>query len=88
MISENIFMLFFLDTKQHKHYNMNINKIRKLVNNMKEYQVDVYNINTDEIIDTFIAEFQNVAELRKFMDIELHNYTESYLKLYYYFSEL
>lgn len=55
---------------------------------MKEYQVDVYNINTGEIIDTFIGEFQNVDELREFMDIELHNYSESYLKLHYYFTEV
>ena len=54
---------------------------------MKEYQVDVYNKNTGEIIDTFIAGFSSIAELREFMDIELHNYSESYLKLHYYFAE-
>jgi hypothetical protein len=55
---------------------------------VKEYQVDVYNIKTDEIIDTFIAEFESVYELKEFMDIELHNYSESYLKLDYYFAEV
>ena len=54
---------------------------------MKEYQVDVYNVNTAKIIDTFIAEFSSVDELREFMDNELHNYNESYLKLHYHFTE-
>ena len=60
---------------------------RKLVNNMKEYQVDVYNVYTGKIIDTFIGEFQSVDELRDFMDSELHNYNEPYLKLHYHFTE-
>ena len=60
---------------------------RKLVNNMKEYQVDVYNVYTGKIIDTFIGEFQSVDELRDFMDSELHNYNEPYLKLHYHFME-
>ena len=55
---------------------------------MKEYQIDVYNVNTGEKIDTFIAEFESVYELKEFMNIELHNYTESYLKLHYYFAEV
>ena len=54
---------------------------------MKEYQVDVYNVNTGKIIDTFIAEFTSVYELREFMDSELHNYNESYLNLHYHFTE-
>ena len=62
-------------------------EIRKLVNNMKEYQVDVYNVNTGKIIDTFIAEFTSVYELREFMDSELHNYNDSYLELHYHFTE-
>ena len=60
---------------------------RKLVNNMKEYQVDVYNVKTGKIIDTFIAEFTSVYELREFMDSELHNYNDSYLELHYNFTE-
>lgn len=55
---------------------------------MRQYQVDVYNINTGEIIDTFIEGFPSVDELREFMDIELHNYSESYLKLHYNFAEV
>ena len=43
---------------------------------MKEYQVDVYNVYTGKIIDTFIGEFQSVDELRDFIDSELHNYRE------------
>ena len=54
---------------------------------MKEYQVDVYNVNTGKIIDIFIGEFSSVDELRDFMDSELHNYNEPYLKLHYSFSE-
>ena len=54
---------------------------------MKEYKVEVYNINTGKIIDTFIGGFPSIDELRDFMNIELHNYSESYLKLHYYFSE-
>ena len=55
---------------------------------MKEYQVDVYNVNTGKIIDTFIGEFSSVYELREFMDSELHNYNEPYLKLHYHFTEV
>ena len=55
---------------------------------MKEYTITVYNVNTGKIIDTFIAEFQSVDELRDFMDSELHNYNESYLKLHYSFMEV
>ena len=54
---------------------------------MKEYQIDVYNVYTGKIIDTFIGEFQSVDELRDFMDSELHNYNEPYLKLHYHFTE-
>lgn len=54
---------------------------------MKEYKVDVYNINTGEVIDTFIGSFPTVNELKEFMDSEVHNYNESYIKLHYYFAE-
>ena len=54
---------------------------------MKEYRVDVYNVNTGEKIDTFIELFPSVNELREFMDTELHTYDEQYLKLYYDFAE-
>ena len=54
---------------------------------MKEYTINVYNVNTDIIIDTFIGEFTSVDELKEFMDSELHNYNEPYLKLHYSFSE-
>ena len=60
---------------------------RKLVNNMKEYTITVYNVNTGKIIDTFIGEFSSVDELREFMDSEIHNYNEPYLKLHYHFTE-
>lgn len=55
---------------------------------MKEYKIDVYNVNTGEVIDTFIAEFSSVNELKEFMNNEIHNYSESYLKLHYYFEEV
>ena len=44
---------------------------------MKEYTINVYNVNTLETIDTFVAEFENVTELCEFMDTELHNYDEN-----------
>ena len=54
---------------------------------MKEYTITVYDVNTDIVIDIFIGEFSSVDELRDFMDIELHNYNEPYLKLHYHFTE-
>ena len=60
---------------------------RKLVNKMKEYTIIVYDVNTDIVIDMFIAQFTSVDELREFMYSELHNYNEPYLKLHYCFSE-
>ena len=50
---------------------------------MKEYTINVYNVNTLETIDTFVAEFENVTELSEFMDTELHNYNEKYTNLDY-----
>ena len=39
LFSENIYMLFFLDTLSPKQYNINVNKIRKLVNIMMKYTI-------------------------------------------------
>ena len=50
---------------------------------MKEYTINVYNVNTLETIDTFVAEFENVTDLSEFMDTELHNYNEKYTNLDY-----
>ena len=50
---------------------------------MKEYTINVYNVNTLETIDTFVAEFENVTDLCDFMDTELHNYNEKYTNLDY-----
>ena len=50
---------------------------------MKEYTINVYNVNTLETIDTFVAEFENVTELCDFMDTELHNYNDKYTNLDY-----
>ena len=50
---------------------------------MKEYTITVYNVNTLETIDTFVAEFENVTDLSEFMDTELHNYNEKYTNLDY-----
>ena len=30
---------------------------------MKEYTIKVYNVNTLETVDTFVAEFENVTDL-------------------------
>lgn len=53
---------------------------------MKEYQVDVYNINTFETIDTFIAEFTSIYELKDYMNNEIHNYKEPYYNISYFFT--
>ena len=50
---------------------------------MKEYTINIYNVNTLETIDTFVAEFENVTDLCEFMDTELHNYNEKYTNLDY-----
>ena len=50
---------------------------------MKEYTINIYNVNTLETIDTFVAEFENVTDLCEFMDTELHNYNEKYTNLNY-----
>ena len=50
---------------------------------MKEYTISVYNVNTLETIDTFVAEFENVGDLCEFMESELHNYDISYNNLLY-----
>ena len=50
---------------------------------MKEYTINVYNVNTLETVDTFIAEFENVTDLCDFMDTELHNYDDRYTNLDY-----
>ena len=50
---------------------------------MKEYTITVYNVNTGKIIDTFVAEFENVTELCEFMDTELHKYDDKYTNLDY-----
>ena len=46
---------------------------------MKEYTINVYNVNTLETIDTFVAEFENAGDLCDFMDTQLHNYDVKYV---------
>ena len=53
---------------------------------MEEYQIEVYNINTFETIDKFIAEFSSIYELRDYMNEEIHNYKEPYYNLSYIFT--
>ena len=50
---------------------------------MKEYTINVYNVNTLETVDTFVAEFENVGDLCDFMDTQLHNYDVKYTNLNY-----
>ena len=52
---------------------------------MKEFTISVFNVNTLETLDEFIAEFETDNELREFMDNELHNYSENYTNLDYQF---
>lgn len=53
---------------------------------MKEYEIDVYKVNTGEIIDTFTAQFTTVEELHNFMENETHDYDEPYYNLFYDFN--
>ena len=55
---------------------------------MKEYTITVYNVNTLETIDTFVAEFENVGDLCEFMESELHNYEDRYMNLNYRYTTL
>lgn len=55
---------------------------------MKEYTINVYNVNTLETIDTFVAEFENVRDLCDFMDTQLHNYDVKYTNLNYRYTTL
>ena len=55
---------------------------------MKEYTINVYNVNTLETIDTFVAEFENVTDLCEFMNTELHNYDDKYTNLNYRYTTL
>lgn len=55
---------------------------------MKEYKIDVYKVNTGEIIDTFISEFTSVEDLHNFMENDTHNYNEPYYNLFYDFTLL
>lgn len=55
---------------------------------MKEYQINVYNVKTSQIIDTFIAEFTSIDELNEFMENDLHEYDEQYLNISYDFNLL
>ena len=61
---------------------------KKVVSNMKEYTITVYNVNTLETIDTFVAEFENVGDLCEFMESELHNYDDRYMNLNYRYTTL
>ena len=46
---------------------------------MKQYHVEVYNINTLETVDEFTSCFENHHQLSEFMDnIQLHNYDNDY----------
>ena len=53
---------------------------------MKEYLVEVYNINTFETIDTFIAEFSSIYEVKDYMNNEIYNYKEPYYNISYFFT--
>ena len=55
---------------------------------MQEYTITVYNVNTLETIDTFVAEFENVGDLCEFMERELHNYDDRYINLNYRYKNL
>ena len=55
---------------------------------MKEYTINVYNVNTLETVDTFVAEFENVCDLIDFMNTELHNYDDRYTNLHYRYTTL
>ena len=58
---------------------------------MREFQVRVYNINTKELIDEFPVGIYNCGSeeqlLYKFMNDKLHNYSEEYFNLDWYYTE-
>ena len=60
LFSENIYMLFFLDTLSLKQYNINVNKIRKLVNNMSD----------KELLQTIQNDIKNIDECIEMCDTE------------------
>ena len=55
---------------------------------MKEYTINVYNVNTGKIIDTFIGEFESVGDLCDFMNSQLHNYDVKYTNLNYRYTTI
>ena len=49
---------------------------------MKQYHVEVYNINTLETVDEFTATFEDLNQLKEFMDnMQLHDYDDDYFDL-------
>lgn len=55
---------------------------------MKQYHIEVYNINTLETVDDFTSSFNSVHELNEYMDnIQLHNYGVEYYYLDWTYTE-
>ena len=85
LFSENIYILILIDTLPRKLYNISVNKIRKLVNTMKECTVFVINKKTGEQVDEFVTDYINDKQLEEFMSDEIHNYDISYNNLLYFY---
>lgn len=55
---------------------------------MKQYHVEVYNINSLKTIDDFTSSFENFNELNEFMEnIQLHNYDVDHYYLGWTYTE-
>lgn len=55
---------------------------------MKQYHVEVYNINTLETVDEFTSSFENFNQLKEFMDnMQLHEYDYDYFDLDWAYTE-
>ena len=55
---------------------------------MKQYHVEVYNINTLETVDEFTSSFEDYNQLKEFMDnMQLHEYNYDYYDLDWAYTE-
>ena len=54
---------------------------------MIEFKITVINNHTGDVVDEFVAEFEDPQELVGFMETEIHNYDIPYTDLCYEYEE-
>lgn len=54
---------------------------------MIEFKITVINNHTGDVVDEFVAEFEDTQELVGFMETEIHNYDIPYTDLCYEYEE-